>query len=155
MKIELLSVGVRAPRWVQAGFDEYATRLPSSWTLALKEIQPAIRGKSGNIDVFRRHEAEALIASIKPGHRLIALDLKGRTLSTAQLASRLDGVRHDLSGLQLMIGGADGLDESCLERADERWCLSSLTFPHFLVRVIIAEQIYRAWTILNHHPYHR
>ena len=90
MKIELLSVGVRAPRWVQAGFDEYATRLPSSWTLALKEIQPAIRGKSGNIDVFRRHEAEALIASVKPGHRLIALDLKGRSLSTAQLASRLD-----------------------------------------------------------------
>lgn len=155
MKIELLSVGVRAPRWVQAGFDEYATRLPSSWTLALKEIQPAIRGKSGNADVFRRHEAESLMASVKPGHRLIALDLKGRTLSTAQLASRLDGVRHDLYGLQLMIGGADGLDESCLEQADERWCLSSLTFPHFLVRVIIAEQIYRAWTILNHHPYHR
>ena len=122
---------------------------------SLKEIQPAIRGKSGNIDVFRRHEAEALIASVKPGHRLIALDLKGRSLSTAQLASRLDGVRHDLPGLQLMIGGADGLDESCLEQADERWCLSSLTFPHFLVRVIIAEQIYRAWTILNHHPYHR
>ncbi|MEM7364845.1 MAG: 23S rRNA (pseudouridine(1915)-N(3))-methyltransferase RlmH [Pseudomonadota bacterium] len=155
MKIELLSVGVRAPQWVQSGFDEYATRLPSSWALTLKEIQPATRGKSGNSDVFRRHEAEALMASVKPDHRLIALDLKGRTLSTAQLASRLDGVRHDFSGLQLMIGGADGLDGRCLERADERWCLSSLTFPHFLVRVIIAEQIYRAWTILNHHPYHR
>lgn len=155
MKIELLAIGTRAPGWVRDGFDEYCDRLVPPWTLTLKEIPPAHRGKNGNPALFRRQEGEALLSAVSPDRRVIALDLKGRSLSTAQLADRLDVIRQETSGLQILIGGADGLDRSCLARSDERWCLSSMTFPHFLVRVIIAEQIYRAWTILNNHPYHR
>ncbi len=155
MKIELLAVGTRAPEWIRKGFDEYRERLVAPWVLTLREIAVAQRGKSGSPEVFRRQEGEALVAAIKPDTRVVALDLTGRSLSTSQLALRFDDIRQASSGLQLMIGGADGLDPACLARVDERWCLSSLTFPHFLVRVIIAEQIYRAWTILHHHPYHR
>ena len=155
MKIESLAVGTRAPEWIRKGFDEYRGRLVAPWMLTLREIAATPRGKSGSPEVFRRQEGEALLAAIKPDMRVVALDLTGRSLSTDQLASRLDDIRQVSSGLQLMIGGADGLDPACLTRADERWCLSSMTFPHFLVRVIIAEQLYRAWTILHHHPYHR
>jgi len=122
--------------------------------LILVEVAPATRR---NLPAARARqlEAERLLAQVGDKDRVIALDVKGRTWSTETLARKLDDWRMDGNDLAFLIGGADGLDERCLDRAEERLSLSALTFPHALVRVIVAEQLYRAWTVLTGHPYHR
>lgn len=122
--------------------------------LLLVEVAPATR-RNLPAERARRLEAERLLAQVGDKDRVIALDVKGRTWSTEILADKLDDWRMDGNDLAFLIGGADGLDERCLDRADERLSLSALTFPHALVRVIVAEQLYRAWTVLTGHPYHR
>lgn len=96
-----------------------------------------------------------MLDAIKPGAIVIALDTGGNIWSTQQLATNLSSWHEQYGAVQLLIGGPDGLDNSCLERASQTWSLSNLTFPHFMVRMIVAEQVYRAWSILNNHPYHR
>jgi 23S rRNA (pseudouridine1915-N3)-methyltransferase len=151
------------PRWVDEGFAEYAKRLPPSCALSLVEIEPAQRGKGGQRGQPSEAERERLLAiegrrllkAVSTDRLAIALDVRGKSWSTETLATELRGWLASGHDVALLVGGADGLHESCLERAQQRWSLSALTFPHALVRVILAEQIYRAWTILQGHPYHR
>jgi len=163
MHIQLLSVGRRMPHWVDEGVAEYAKRLPPSCALSLVEIEPAQRGKGGQrgrpSDAERERvlaaEGRRLLKAVPASALAIALDVRGKRWSTETLAAELRTWLASGQDIALMVGGADGLHASCLERAQQRWSLSALTFPHGLVRVILAEQIYRAWSILQGHPYHR
>jgi len=159
MRIRLLSIGRRVPGWVDAGFTEYAKRLPPECALELVEIEPAQRGKAkpsaGDRARIRRDEGERLLKALPPEALAVALDVAGKPWSTEQLADELTAWMASGRDPALLVGGADGLSEACLARAERRWSLSRLTFPHQLVRVILAEQIYRAWSITRGHPYHR
>ena len=155
MKIRLIAVGTRMPDWVRAGFDEYVKRLPPHCALQLHEIEPGHRGKSSNVAKAVQEEAGRILAKIPRDVLLIALDVGGLRWSTQDLAQRLSGWMQDGRDVVLLVGGPDGLSDELLQRCELRWSLGKLTFPHALVRVIVAEQLYRAWTILNDHPYHR
>ena len=155
MKIHLLAVGVRMPDWVKAGYAEYAGRLPRECSLNLVEISAGKRGGHADIARLVRAEGERLLAAVPSGSRIIALDERGREWSTVELAERLAGWLQEGRDLSLLVGGPDGLDAVCRQRAEQLWSLSRLTLPHPLVRVVVAEQLYRAWSLLNHHPYHR
>lgn len=155
MQIHLVSVGNRMPAWVEDAYNEYAKRLPKECELVLREIRPGKRGK--NLDPQRaiEEEGQKMQAAIPPGHKVVALDLGGAEWSTPQLADNLSRWLGGGRNVSLLVGGADGLAPTCLARAEEHWKLSALTFPHPLVRIILAEQLYRAWSILHNHPYHR
>lgn len=163
MRIYLIGVGRRMPDWVEAGYREYAKRLPSECALHLIEVEPLHRGKSGaragsrasGAELAREEEAQRIERCIPKGAGLVALDGRGQGWSTEDLARQLAAWMGEGRDHALLVGGPDGLSESLLSRADQRWSLSRLTFPHPLVRVILAEQIYRAWTLLKGHPYHR
>jgi len=155
VRIKLLSVGRRMPGWIDTGFREYAKRLPPECALDLLEIEPGHRGKGADAQLARRREGERMLANLPKGTRVIALDVRGRSWSTEQLAQQLAGWMADGRDLALLVGGPEGLAGSCVERAEQLWSLSPLTFPHPLARVILAEQLYRAWSILQGHPYHR
>jgi 23S rRNA (pseudouridine1915-N3)-methyltransferase len=155
VRISLIAVGTRMPAWVEAGVDEYRKRLPSELTLQIREIPLGKRGKNADIARAIAQEGEAMLAAIGARDRVIALEVKGRAWSTAQLAQQLAGWQMSGDDVSLLVGGPDGLAPACLARAHERWSLSPLTLPHPLVRVLLAEQLYRAWTINNNHPYHR
>lgn len=155
MKVRLIAVGTRMPDWVSRGFNEYAERLPRHLLLELVEVPAVPRTKSTDVARARREEGVRLLSRLKGNSRVVALTEEGSPLSTRRLSvavSQWMGAGRDAS---ILIGGADGLSNECLDRADECWSLSSLTFPHPLVRVIIAEQLFRAWSILSNHPYHR
>ena len=143
------------PGWVQAGYAEYAKRLPPECALQLVEIEPGHRGKGANLDQARREEGDRLLKALPKGALAIALDERGEPWSTARLAAELSGWLAGGRDPALMVGGADGLAPACLQRAERRWSLSALTFPHPLVRIILAEQLYRAWSQIKGHPYHR
>lgn len=155
MRIRLIAVGQKMPDWVAAGFNEYAKRLPSDCSLDLVEIPLAKRGK--NVDVARamKREGEQMLAAVGVNDMVITLEVTGSLWSTEQLSTRLEGWRKQGQSVSLLVGGPEGLDDRCLAKADLRWSLSPLTLPHPLVRVVLAEQLYRAWTILQNHPYHR
>ena len=155
MRIHLIAVGTRMPSWVSVGYGEYARRLPRACVLLLVEIPAARRGTSLTGEQARREEGRLLLAAIPHDCHIIALDVRGRGWSTEQLASQLQGWLGSGRDVALLVGGPDGLAPDCLERAGQAWSLSSLTFPHALVRVVVAEQLYRAWTINCGHPYHR
>ena len=159
MRIRLLSVGRRMPGWVNEGFAEYAKRLPAECALELVEIEPGRRGRgnasAADLDRIRRDEGERLLKALPDGALAVALDVRGRPWSTEQLAGQLTGWLGGGRDVALLVGGPDGLADTCLARAEQRWSLSPLTFPHPLVRVILAEQLYRAWSITKGHPYHR
>lgn len=155
MKVRLLAVGSRMPAWVQAGVDEYARRLPSDFRFETREIPMVKRGKHVNTARAVEQEGEAVLAALHRDERVIALDVKGRMLSTEEMAQQLGKLRDESTNLALLVGGPEGLSPACLARASSCWSLSALTLPHPLVRVVMAEQIYRAWSWLNGHPYHR
>ncbi len=154
MKLRLVAVGAKSPDWVNAGFTDYARRMPRECALELAEIAPANR-KGWPTERVLADEAERMLARLGASDRVVALDVEGRACSTEALAERLDNWRMQGGDVSFLIGGADGLDQSALSRADESMSLSAMTFPHQLVRVMLAEQLYRAWTILHGHPYHR
>lgn len=155
MQIHLIAVGDRMPDWVKAGYDEYARRLPAECALRLIEIPAARRGKNADIDRILRDEGERLLAAVPKGADLIALEVGGRSWSTEALARELDTWLHGGRDLALLVGGPEGLAEGARTAARLWWSLSPLTLPHPLVRVIVAEQLYRAWSLLRNHPYHR
>lgn len=155
MAIKLVAVGRNMPSWVSQGFADYAKRLPPEFSLDLLEIRPENRGKNDNIAKIIEREGEKLLDAVPPQHTLVALDERGTAWNTQQLATHLQDWREQQQKLCLIIGGPDGLSAACRQRADHIWSLSPLTLPHPLVRVIIAEQVYRAWSILTNHPYHR
>jgi len=155
LKIELLAVGTRSPGWVAEGFEEYRRRLPGDWRLDLSEIQAAPRRKGEPVKKFKNEEGDRMLGAVKTGSRIVSLDNRGSNWSTETLAEKLQTWQFEHGQIQLLVGGPDGLSDECLERADDSWSLSGLTFPHFIVRILIAEQIYRAWSIINNHPYHK
>lgn len=155
MNIHLIAVGTRMPTWVQDGFSEYAKRLPHECSLKLIEIEASKRQKNAAISDLKKREAEKILSAIPSQSLVIALDVKGNSWSTEQLANNIQHWMNEYKNIALLIGGPDGLDDSCLSRAQQKWSLSALTFPHPLVRIIIAEQIYRAHSLLKGHPYHR
>lgn len=155
MRIALIAVGSRMPDWVEQGYQEYARRLPADYALQLVEIGAGKRGKGADITRITQQEGEKMLAAIPKGARVIALDVQGRGWGTEQLAQAMDEWRHDGRDVALLVGGPEGLAPECLAVAEQRWSLSPLTLPHPLVRIVVAEQLYRAWSILHHHPYHR
>ena len=155
MKVSIISVGTRMPAWVQQGVEEYQKRLTRDLGLNIIEVPLSKRSKSQSIEQSIKNEGAALLKKVPPESYLVALDIRGRLITTEQLAGRLDSFRTQTQNPSPLIGGPGGLASSCLERVDESWSLSGLTLPHPLVRVLVTEQLYRAVSILNGHPYHR
>jgi 23S rRNA (pseudouridine1915-N3)-methyltransferase len=155
MRIHLIAVGTRMPSWVTAGYSEYARRLPRECSLQLIEIPVSKRRKSLPAARAMQEEGQQMLAAIPADCLVITLDVTGRNWSTEVLAERLQDWMAEGHDVALLVGGPDGLAPDCLARADLSWSLSALTFPHALVRIIVAEQLYRAWSINAGHPYHR
>jgi 23S rRNA (pseudouridine1915-N3)-methyltransferase len=155
MRISVIAVGTRMPAWVSQGVTEYSKRLPRELKPAWREIPVARRGKDAAAQQLCAAEGEQILKAMPPGERVIALDVAGKRVSTGQLARELESWQMSGDNYSFLIGGPDGLSPACLARADQCWSLSDLTLPHPLVRVLLAEQLYRAWTITVNHPYHR
>jgi len=155
MRMRVLAVGTRMPAWVDEVFRDYAQRMARTLPLELRELAAAPRGKAGKGTRAVELEAERLLAELDEGELVVALDERGRELSTRELARWLDERMREGRDVAFVIGGPDGLAPRLIERSDFTWSLSRLTFPHALVRVLLAEQLYRAHTLLAGHPYHR
>jgi 23S rRNA (pseudouridine1915-N3)-methyltransferase len=155
MLIRLLAIGNKMPAWIEQGFQEYAKRFPPACQLDLVEVPAAKRTKNSNSERLIVQEGEKLLAAIKPGNQVIALAVKGQLWNTEQLAQHLKNWQSSRCNIDMLIGGPDGLSQNCLQKAATHWSLSPLTLPHSLVRVLLAEQLYRAVSILQQHPYHR
>ena len=143
------------PAWVSDGYDQYARRMPPDCRLELTEIPAVQRGKNADIKRIVEQEGKKLLTSAPKKSQIIALNAEGKSWSTEQLAQQLDRWMQHGSDLALLVGGPEGLHTSCLQAASQQWSLSPLTFPHPLVRIIVAEQLYRAVSLLRGHPYHR
>jgi 23S rRNA (pseudouridine1915-N3)-methyltransferase len=146
MRLTIISVGHKMPDWVATATQDYVKRMPADCGIEIKEIKP---------DLSPAKEALKIAASIPKGARVIALDERGKDQTTQQLATQLANWRQEGIDIVFLIGGADGLDTSLKENAQALWRLSSLTLPHAMARVLLVEQLYRAWSILQGHPYHR
>lgn len=155
MQINLITIGNRMPSWVQQGYDEYAKRLPRECELVLKEIPAGKRGKNSDIARITKEEGERMIAAMPQGTHILTLDIPGKPWTTPELALAMQRWLASGQSVSLLIGGPEGLADEVKHLARESWSLSKLTFPHPLVRIVVAEQLYRAWSILHNHPYHR
>lgn len=155
MKARLIAVGERAPGWVAQGFAEYQKRLSHWLPLDLVEIEPGLRGKGRDAARATMDEGARVLAALPKGALIVALDGRGRAWSSEQLAQRLEHWRGQGRDLAFLIGGPEGHAADVLARADETWSLGPLTLPHMLVRLVVAEQLYRAAALLANHPYHR
>lgn len=155
MRLLVIAAGNRQPTWVAEGFDDYARRLRGSCTLELLEVPLGHRSKSSSNQKARKDEGERMLRAIPSTAHVIALTLAGRPWSTEQLAERLRHWATLGAPVCLLVGGPDGLSDECAARAAGQWSISPLTFPHGLVRVLLAEALYRAWTLNEGHPYHR
>lgn len=155
MRIRLLAVGQKMPAWVTAGYAEYAQRMPPECRLELVELPLAQRAKSRPLERVIQQEGEKMLAALAETDRLVALDVRGAAWSTEKLSSQLSTWLGGGRDVALAIGGPDGLADAVLDRAEQCWSLSALTLPHPLVRIVVAEQLYRAMSILKNHPYHR
>ena len=154
LHVELLAVGTRSPDWVEAAVADYTRRLKQC-RFTIREIRAADRRKPRSIDDYKAEEADLLLAAVRKDALVIAMDRSGRNFSTEQLADKFRQWQLETSTIQIMIGGPDGLHQRSLAAARQCWSISNLTFPHQLVRVILAEQVYRAFSILANHPYHK
>ncbi len=155
MQIHIIAIGDRMPEWVEAGYREYVKRLPRECRLVLHEIPAGRRTKGADLRRVIEQEGARQMDAIPAGAHVVALDRVGKQLDTEALAEEL---KRQLAGgdhLALLVGGPEGLAPACLERAKERWALSKLTLAHPVVRVVLAEQLYRAWSIIQNLPYHR
>ncbi len=155
MQIYLISIGQKMPSWVKQGYDEYAKRMPKECSLVLKEIPAGKRGKNSDVQRIVRDEGERMIAALSKGCHVVTLDVPGKAWSTPDLAKSMRGWLDSGQDIALLIGGPEGLADSVKQLAKQSWSLSNMTLPHPLVRIVVAEQIYRAWSIINNHPYHR
>ncbi len=155
MRIKLIAVGTKMPKWVTTGYQEYKKRLTAELKLDLIEITPGPRTKGAAVSRAIEKESKQMLAAVDRNDFVIALDVTGESWDTGMLARNMEDWRMLGSNVCLLVGGPDGLSSGCLERAQQIWSLSALTYPHPLVRIILAEQLYRAWTLLNNHPYHR
>ena len=143
------------PDWITTGFIEYAKRFPPTYKLSLVEITPEKRSKQADLQRIKESEGKKMQAHLQPGNLVIALDSRGQQWSTEKLAENLLTWHSENRNVDFLVGGPEGLAPACLSAAQIKWSLSELTLPHPLVRIIVAEQLYRAWSILQNHPYHR
>jgi 23S rRNA (pseudouridine1915-N3)-methyltransferase len=155
MQLIVAAVGHKMPAWIEAGFQEYAKRMPPECRLVLKEIKPIERSSGRNAETVMAQERARIEAALPKGGRVIALDEHGAHMTTVQLSQQLSIWQQQGGDVSFVIGGADGLDAEFKKNADMLLRLSNMTLPHGMVRVILAEQLYRAWSILRNHPYHR
>ena len=155
LDVQIVAIGTRMPSWVETGVSEYLKRIPRGVTLRLVELSSGDRGKGGSAATARETEAELILTKLSRVDRVIALDEKGKSVQTKQLAGFLDELQMQTMSLAFVIGGPDGLSQRVLDHANSVWSLSGMTFPHALARVILVEQIYRALMINSNHPYHR
>lgn len=155
MKINLLTIGKKLPSWINQGVSTYLERLPKEFAIELNEIAAVKAHKGMTAELLIKQESDRLLASIPLNHFVIALDRSGEQVSTTELARKIVQWQLDNRSLCFLIGGAEGLSRDCLNAAHWCWSLSKLTFPHPIARLLVAEQIYRAWSIIRHHPYHR
>jgi 23S rRNA (pseudouridine1915-N3)-methyltransferase len=155
VKATLIAVGERAPDWVASGFSEYQKRLSHWLPLTLHEIAPGVRGKGRDTSRAIADEGARVLAALPKNTHVVALDGRGSMHSSEQLAQRLARWRQDGRDLVLLIGGPEGHASEVLAACDERWSLGPLTLPHMLVRLLVAEQLYRSCSQLVNHPYHR
>jgi len=155
MKIYLIAVGKKMPDWINTGYSEFSKRMPPELQINLIEITPSTRNKSTAIEKNIKEEGERIQSAIPDNSKLIVLDEKGKDFSSIALSKEMESWLPMGQDISIVIGGADGIDPVIKQQADEKWSLSSLTLPHALVRVVVAEQLYRAWSIMKGHPYHR
>lgn len=155
MQLRLITVGQKMPAWVEQGYQEYAKRFPRDFKLELVEVTAAKRSKNADLEKIKTQEGESILSKINSSDWVVALDVKGRNFSTPELAQQIEHWQQHHPSIVLMVGGPEGLSQDCLNRANQKWSLSALTFPHPLVRVILAETLYRAWSVTVNHPYHR
>jgi len=155
MKIQLIAVGTKMPDWVEKGYLEYARRFPKEMQLELLEINAGKRGKNADIKRILKKEGELTLEAIPKGNKIVTLEVTGKSWTTEQLASEMNKWQHDGRNISLLIGGPEGLAPECIKLSEQRWSLSALTLPHPLVRIIVAESLYRAFTLTINHPYHR
>lgn len=148
-------MGTKMPSWVDTAFDIYAQRLPRDCSLELIEIPAAKRTRNQLAEKWKEKEGELIIKTIDASDWVVALDVDGQSWSTSKLASQITKWQSMGNNVALLVGGPDGLSNACLARANQLWSLSALTFPHPMVRVILSETIYRAWSVTVNHPYHR
>ena len=155
MRVHLIAIGRRPSGWERDGYEEYARRMPPELSIGLREIAPPKRAGRGATERRVEDQGKRLLAAVPNGARVVALDERGTAWTTSALADRIGRWMQEGRDLALLAGGADGLAPACIATAEHRWSLSPLTLPHGLVRIVVAEQLYRAWTILRRHPYHR
>ena len=154
MRLQIVAVGLKVPDWAQTAYEDYAKRFPPELRVELKAVKTEPRG-SKTLDTLLAAERGRIEAAIPRGARTVALDERGSSLTTVALASRLQAWQQEAQDVSIVIGGPDGLDPQFKQQAHERLRLSDLTLPHAMVRVLLIEQLYRAWSITVHHPYHR
>ena len=154
-KITLIACGNKMPSWVEVASTEFSKRLQEYASFNLIEIPLAKRGKSSDLTRILEKEAALISAAIPNGARIIALDIGGHSFASEKLASKLEGLQQITSHVCFLIGGPEGLIPALIARSDERWSLSQLTLPHPLVRIVLLETLYRAWSIIHNHPYHK
>jgi 23S rRNA (pseudouridine1915-N3)-methyltransferase len=155
MQLHIIAVGHKMPSWIETGFQEYAKRMPPDCRVLLREIKPIERSGSKTAETVMALEAEKIEAALPKNARIIALDERGKDWTTMALSQNLSQWQQDGRDVAFIIGGADGLDAQFKSKADTLIRISSMTLPHGMVRVLLAEQLYRAWSITQNHPYHR
>jgi 23S rRNA (pseudouridine1915-N3)-methyltransferase len=155
LRLSLITASNRQPEWVDAGADDYAQRLRGRCTLEIKTVPLARRTSSTPTERAVADEGERMLAQLPSAAHVVALLENGKAWSTKDLAAKLENWMQRGAPIAFLVGGPDGLSEACVARANERWSLSALTLPHGLVRVVVAEALYRAWSLLENHPYHR
>lgn len=155
MRIQLIAVGTKMPSWVDQGYQEYARRFPSDMPLTLHEINAGKRGKNADIKRVLQKEGELTLSTIPRGNRVVTLEVTGKPWDTPTLAKQMSNWQMDGRDVSLLIGGPEGLAPACIDASEQKWSLSTLTLPHPLVRIVVAESLYRAWSLNNNHPYHR
>lgn len=155
LNIELLAAGTKPPAWIASGITEYQKRLPRDWSFTIKDIPVSKRHKGEPVGKAIEAEGQRMLSAITPGSMVVSMDRNGKNWSTQELAAQMQDWQIDMGKVQFLIGGPDGLSKDCLDQSHRSWSLSRLTFPHFMVRLLLAEQIYRAWSVINNHPYHK
>ena len=155
LRLSLITASNRQPEWVDDGADDYAKRLRGRCTLEIKSVPLARRTATAPVERAIHDEGERMLASVPPGAHVVALLEAGKPWSTKDLAAKLEAWMQRGAPVSFLVGGPDGLSPACVARANDRWSLSPLTLPHGLVRIIVCEALYRAWSLLEHHPYHR
>lgn len=155
MRIVLIAIGEKPPPWVRDGFADYVRRIPRPWTPELLELPLGQRGKSSDPERAIADEGARVLAALPKAAHVVVLDERGSAWTSVQLSQRMAAWAGLGSPVALLIGGPDGHAPAVLQRAQERWSLSALTLPHALARVVLAEQLYRGWSLLQGHPYHR